>query len=184
MVYGECNKRYAVSTCSVLFCRTVDTVAYYVTLCKRGQWTHITTIHSRKSDNWESCGCLGFTRGDEAINRMSTSSELLKSSQWITFSYKSCYWACCVSVLVCWARRAARWGDRCPGYAGVLGPDIDISTPLDSTTTVDTSIKRTYPLPSFSGWVKRPFSFSPFYGANSQNKAFDRDGVSTLLKLE
>lgn len=115
---------------------------------------------------------------------MSTSSELLKSSQWITFSYKSCYWACCVSVLVCWARRAARWGDRCPGYAGVLGPDIDISTPLHSTTTVDTSIERTYPLPGLSGWVKHSFSFSPFIGANSQNEAFDRDGVCTLLNLE
>lgn len=48
---------------------------------------------------------------------------------------------------------------------------------LDSTTTVDTSIKRTYPLPSLSGWVKHSFSFSSFYGANPENGAFDRDGV-------
>lgn len=158
------------------------TVAYYVMLCKRGQWTHIRTIHSRKSDNWESCGCLGFTRGDEAINRMSTSSELLKSSQWITFSYKSCYWACRVSVLVCWARRAARWGDRCPGYAGVLGPDIDISTRLDYNSRY--LYQAHVSLTQFEWLGKAFFSFSSFYGANSQNGAFDRDGVSTFLNLE
>lgn len=130
------------------------TVVYYVTLRKRGQWTHIRTIHSRKSDNWESCGCLGFTRGDEAINMMSTSSVLLKSSQWITFSYKSCYWACCVSVLVCWARRAARWGDRCPGYAGVLGPDIDISTRLQQSIPLSSAH-----IPYQFEWLGKAFFF-------------------------
>lgn len=154
------------------------TVAYYVTLWKRGQWTHITTIHSGKSDNWESCECVGFTLGDEAINRMSTSSELVKSPQWITFSYKSCYWACC--VLGAPSRQMGGSMPRVRRRAGLRHRYLD-STRLDynSRYLYQAHISLTQ-----SGWVKHSFSFSSFYGANSQNEASDRDGVSTLLNLE